>query len=93
MFVLLPIGWIVMGLLGGRILAHKGYDPKYGIVLGLLGVIGLFVALLLPLTDSGKELEQLEYDIIHGPKRANCPDCGKQIKYGSAVCPHCQYVI
>ena len=74
-------------------MARKGYEPKYGIALGLLGFIGLIVALLLPTTQAGLELKALEYELANAPKRANCPNCGKQIEFGLSDCPHCQYVI
>ncbi len=93
MVVIIPLGWILTGYLGGRIVARKGYEPKYGIALGCLGIIGLTVALCLPMTQAGRELSALEHEITSGPKRANCPNCGKQIEYGSKTCPHCQYVI
>jgi len=93
MFFVIPTGWILTGYLGGRIVARKGYEPKYGIVLGCCGIIGLIIALVLPMTRDGREMEALEYEITNGPKRANCPNCGKQIEYGSKDCPHCQYVI
>jgi hypothetical protein len=89
----IPLAWILTGYLGGRIVARKGYEPKYGVVLGCFGCLGLIVALALPMTQAGREMEELEYEITHGPKRANCPNCGKQIKYGSQECPHCQYAI
>ncbi len=85
--------WGLFGLLGGKVVARKGYEPKYGVILGLLGWVGLLVALLLPTTQSGRELQALDYEIAHGPKRANCPNCGKQVEFGSNDCPHCQYVI
>ncbi len=91
--MLLPFGWILTGYLGGRIVARKGYEPKYGIVLGLLGIIGLIIALLLPTTEYGRELREFEYALANTPKRSNCPSCGKLIEFGSSDCPYCQYVI
>ena len=91
--MIFPIGWILFGFLGGRIVAKKDYEPKYGIALGFLGLIGLVVALLLPTTQAGLELKALEYELANAPKRANCPNCGKQIEFGLSVCLHCQYVI
>ena len=87
------IAWVLFGFLGGKVVARKGYEPKYGVMLGLLGVIGLIVALLLPTTKSGHELQALEYEIANAPKRANCPNCGKQVEYGTISCPHCLYAI
>jgi hypothetical protein len=93
MVVIIPLGWVLTGYLGGRIVARKGYEPKYGIALGLLGILGLAIALFLPTTSDGRELQKLEYEFTKGPKRANCPYCGKQIEFGSQECPHCQYAI
>jgi len=93
MNVAVPFGWIIGGYLGGRIVARKGYEPKYGIMLGCLGFLGLIIAFALPVTSAGRELQELENQITNAPKRANCPNCGKQIEYGSKTCPHCEYVI
>lgn len=91
--IVFPIGWILTGYLGGRIVARKGYEPKFGIVLGLFGIIGLLIAIFLPITSAGREIQELEFEIAHGPRRANCPNCGKQITFGAEECPFCQYVI
>ena len=93
MILVFLIIWALFGYLGGKVVARKGYEPKFGIALGLLGWIGLLVALLLPMTQAGRELQALEFEIEHAPKRANCPNCGQQIPFGSTDCPHCQYVI
>ena len=93
MVIAIPLGWVLTGYLGGRIVARKGYEPKLGIALGLLGILGLTIALFLPTTIEGRELQEREYEFTKGPKRANCPNCGKQIQFGSQQCPHCQYTI
>src|SRR5262245_61295720 len=55
---LAPIAlWIVLGIVGGRIFARKGYPPLVGVLLGIGGgPFGLLVALSAPYTRAGSEL-------------------------------------
>ncbi len=86
--------WIGFGYLGGKFAAKKGYSPTYGVVLGVcFGPLWLLIALFLPKTGAAIEQDQFEKELAAAPKIANCPGCGKQIPYGSKVCPECEYQI
>src|SRR6188768_1645429 len=51
--------WLAMGVIGGTILARKGYPPLLGVLVGLIGGwIGLIVALVLPRTATGREMQE-----------------------------------
>jgi hypothetical protein len=53
--------WTGLGYLGGKLAAKKGYPPKYGVVLGILGgPLTWLIGLLLPRTAEG--IEQANFD-------------------------------
>jgi uncharacterized membrane protein YeaQ/YmgE (transglycosylase-associated protein family) len=90
------IGWIVFGLLGGYVAAHKGYPPKWGILAGvILGPIGIVIAALLPTTAEGRETANLDYQIrselAHSQQTQPCPVCGRKNSVIAQVCPQCDH--
>jgi hypothetical protein len=81
--------WVMMGLVGGRIAAHRGYSPLLGIAVGiLLGPVWLALALLVPRRRSVVEME--EADSLRGGL-TTCATCGQSIPSTSNECPRCIY--
>jgi len=56
--------WLSLGYLGGMLAARKGYNPRLGILAGLVGgPVALMVGLIMPYTDQGLEQDRLERDL------------------------------
>jgi hypothetical protein len=88
------ISWTVCGFIGGWLAARKGYWPLGGIILGILGgPCALVLAVFLPRSKTGREQAAFERQLKTAPRRANCPECGREIPFGSRACPFCQYQI
>jgi uncharacterized membrane protein YeaQ/YmgE (transglycosylase-associated protein family) len=90
------VGWIVFGLLGGYIAAHKGYPPRWGILAGvILGPIGVVIAAVLPTTQEGRETAELDRQILselhYSKQTRRCPRCGRENSIVSRICPQCDY--
>jgi hypothetical protein len=86
--------WLAFGYVGGWIAARKGSAPRAGIVLGVLfGPMALLVGACLPPTKEGRQQAEYERQLAESPRRANCPECGREIPYGSTICPHREYKI
>ncbi len=89
--------WCVLGYLGGRLAARRGYPPRAGIILGImLGPVALLVAtVLLPYTSSGREQRRLEQamdaEIAESMKPKACPGCGREVTAATRFCPRCNY--
>ena len=86
--------WIVLGLLGGFIAAHKGYQPVIGILVGIIfGPLGLVVAALLPATEEGRRQSELEretqIEIAQSRATKPCPQCGRENAATTPICPRC----
>ena len=61
MLVVRVLIWCVLGYVGGRIAARKGYPPKSGMAVGVLfGPIGLVAAAVLPRTRQAPEQARFE---------------------------------
>jgi hypothetical protein len=89
-------GWIVFGLAGGYVFAHKGFSPKWGIVCGIvLGPLGLALAACLPSTAEAKERQVAEQLTQHDLHRASqvqiCPQCRRENSGVTGICPRCNY--
>jgi hypothetical protein len=81
--------WVMLGLLGGRIAAYRGYSPWLGVVVGVfMGPFALLMALLIPRRRYIVELEKA--DLLRGGV-ATCPTCGVAIPTTSNECPRCIY--
>ena len=88
--------WLILGFLGGAVVAYKGYPPVYGILLGIFaGPIGIAVALLLPYTAEGRERSRAErktrVEMAESRETRICPDCGRYNSATSRVCPRCNH--
>jgi hypothetical protein len=73
---------VICGILGGLITSSKGRGFFVGLVLGgLLGVIGLVIALFMK-TEAPPVPEER--------KTRECPHCKESMRRDASVCPHCQ---
>jgi hypothetical protein len=86
--------WIVLGVIGGTILARKGYSPVLGVALGILcGPVGLIVAAVLPWTKEGdiqRELrEETDAELLAASQTRPCPNCGRENSVATLICPRC----
>lgn len=88
--------WLLLGYVGGWILAQKGYPPKLGIVIGiLLGPLAIALCAGFPRTREGREQAALECEINLesakniGSKR--CPKCDRELGISARVCPRCEH--
>jgi hypothetical protein len=88
--------WIVLGLAGGYIFAHKGLSPKWGIIYGiLLGPIGLVLALCFPATAEARARQAEEHIAQHDMHLAAqtkiCPQCRRENSGLTKICPRCNF--
>jgi hypothetical protein len=88
--------WIVLGIIGGRILAQKGYPPFLGVLAGLIfGPLGLIVAHIAPQTGAGRQMakedELIESELDAARDKLECPKCGRENASTSRFCPRCNY--
>ena len=96
MIVIGVIFWIMLGLVGGYIAAHKGYSPKWGIVAGaVFGLPALVVAACLPMTQEARERVELEtrtqQELAYSRQTQPCPKCRRRNSVIARVCPQCHY--
>lgn len=94
---MLEIGaWILLGYLGGRIAAKKGYLPGLGVLIAIvLGPIALIATLFLPKTKAGREQAEFERELneegrIYDRKK-NCPKCDRELSLMTKICPNCEH--
>jgi hypothetical protein len=84
------MGWVTLGLIGGRIAAHRGYPPLLGMAVGIiLGPLGLVASLLIPRRRDVVQKELAEELIQHSTHE--CPTCGAVIAATRNECPRCVY--
>jgi len=88
--------WIIIGLVGGRIMARKGYPPLLGVLIGIVaGPFGLLIGLTMPRTASGQRMSEQEHEIQKelavSRQTRPCPDCGRESAMSSRFCPRCNY--
>jgi len=88
--------WILLGIVGGTILARKGYSPNLGIAIGVfLGPLGLLVAALIPATSEAHRQATLrretDAELSAAAKTHPCPNCGRHNSVATRVCPRCEY--
>jgi ribosomal protein L37AE/L43A len=86
--------WCVLGYIGGRVAARKGYPPTLGVFVGMfIGPLGLLVGALLPKTRRGREQATLERrlnaEAAAFRRRQKCPACGEEISARAVVCGFC----
>src|SRR5262245_4837443 len=96
LLILLFVPWIILGLFGGYLVAHKGYSPWIGIIIALVcGPTGLVLAALLPSTQRGRELAELarqtNIELRNSKKYQACPKCGRWNSVTTKVCPRCEF--
>jgi hypothetical protein len=97
--MLLPwsiIGWIVLGLIGGRMFAYRGYSPLIGVVAGVLGGPMLLVyCYFIPLTRGAREAlaaDNAAADSFEkGSSLRTCPECGRLCGGVATFCPRCNH--
>jgi len=90
------ISWFLLGFLGGRIFAKKGYPPNLGVLIGILfGPLSLAICLFLPKTASGREQArfeaQLASDELIASSTKQCEVCGRTVGVMSRFCPRCNH--
>jgi hypothetical protein len=88
------VAWIVFGLIGGYVFAHKGFSPTWGIVCGVvLGPIGLVVAACLPATadERARRVEEANsrQDLARASQLQLCPQCRRENSVVTRICPRC----
>lgn len=82
-------GWVVLGLIGGRMLAYRGYSPLVGVLIGIvLGPIGLVLCWLLP---GVRDSDAREKAVKGYTASKKCPNCGRQCGGLASICPRCSY--
>ncbi len=88
--------WLVLGYIGGRLFARKGYPPKLGIINGVLfGPMALLICAFFPKSKEGLEQAELERELDmetaknSGSKR--CPKCNRDLGIMARVCPRCEH--
>jgi hypothetical protein len=90
--------WILMGVLGGRIAAQKGYPPAAGILVGMLiGPFGLLAAALIPKTRRARQPMEGEPDTLaertYARRTQKCPRCGRLNSLTTRRCARCDHEI
>ena len=88
--------WIGLGLLGGRILAKKGYPPGIGVFVGLFcGPFGLVLSAVLPKTAAGRQLageeKQTRRELKDAAELRPCPNCGRMNSVATPICARCDH--
>jgi len=83
-FIIQLIVVVAMCVWAQSIMEKKG--RKYGWLLGLLGLIGIIIAAVIP---ANAEV-QLAQELGNGVSK-RCPDCAEIIKKEAKVCKHCGY--
>lgn len=86
--------WVVLGIIGGRMFAHRGYHPFIGVIAGiLLGPFGLAYCWFLPMTRTARSEWAAEKAIAAaGASSKVCPTCGRQCGGLATFCPRCDHV-
>jgi hypothetical protein len=94
--VCMILTWLLLGGVGGYIVAWKGYPPVLGIIIGIVvGPIGLVAALLLPSTRQGREFRKQHHDtkvdLLYSSRTRPCPRCRRLNSITTTICPRCEY--
>ena len=87
--------WLGIGFLAFVVAMRKGYSIAIAFALGVLGLLGLIIAILLPRTSEGRAQAELEDAIRHeindSQELLACPNCGRQNSIATRICPRCEY--
>jgi uncharacterized membrane protein YeaQ/YmgE (transglycosylase-associated protein family) len=94
--ILWILSWLLLGYLGGKIAANKGYNRGFGVLIAvLLGPIALVGGVFLPKTFEGRAQAEVEADLneegrIYDRKK-NCPNCARELSLMTSICPNCEH--
>lgn len=92
-FAISVVVWIIMGTIGGRMFAYRGYPPILGIAVGLIfGPIWLAVCWFLPMTNAARTAWKTNRATEKaGASSKACPQCERTCGGMATFCPACHH--
>ena len=86
------IAWVILGTIGGRMFAHRGYPPLIGVAVGvLLGPLWLLLCWFLPMTSGARSEWKNNRDLAAMAASRPCPQCGRVCGGLATFCPQCHH--